>query len=132
MISQDIKYTDFDGEEVTKKFWFHLNKLEVAEVHLQDDLQEVVQAKDAVRSLRAMKRLLRHAVCLRMGDRISKPEELGDEFVASDAYSEFILDLMRDEKGPERMSEFIRGVAPFVDKVGAQAVLPISNDTKEQ
>ena len=50
MISQDIKYTNFiDGQEVTKTFWFHLTRLEVAEIHLADDLAAVVAAEDPIR-----------------------------------------------------------------------------------
>ena len=129
MISQDIKYTNFiDGQEVTKTFWFHLTRLEVAEIHLADDLAAVVAAEDPIRSLQALKRLLRHAVCLRNGDRISKPESLGDEFVASDAYSEFIFELMQAEDGAERMAKFIKAVAPFIDKGAPQDFRPSAEE----
>ena len=119
MISQEITYEDYDGKEVTKTFWFHLNKLDFAEVHIQDDFNDILSANDATRSLRAMKRILRYAVVQRVGDKVIKPEDLGDEFVASDAYSAFILSLMNDENGAERMRKFIMGVAPFVAKANA-------------
>lgn len=127
MISQDITYDDFDGNKVTKKFWFHLTKLEVMEVHLQDDLEEVANAKDAVRALRAMRRLMRYAVVQRHGDTVSKPDGIGDEFVASDAYSAFMFDLLESENAVDRMQAFIRGVAPHVAEPTLQDRLPVES-----
>ena len=131
MISQDITYTDYEGKEVTKTFWFHLTRLDAAEVNLHDDLEEIMNAGDAIRSMKALKRLVRAGIRERVGQRVIQPEHLGDEFVSSDAYSAWVFDLLKDDDGGvARMKKFIAGMAPHIVGAEPQDRLPL--DTKKE
>lgn len=121
MISREIKYTDYDGNAVTQTYWFHLTKVEVAELALHDAFEDIMASKDSVRAVKALKRIIRGAVVQRVGDKVRKPEGYGDEFVASDAYSEFVLDLLSDpDTAEQKMRDFVSGVAPWAVAEGVK------------
>ena len=120
MYSRELTYTDLvTGEERKQTFYFNLTEFETTEWALMDDLEELVATRDRTRILRALRRLVRHSVCQRFGDEIGKPEYYGDIFIASNAHSVLMMDLLgaNNEKVASTMSGF--GAAMLVEIVSA-------------
>lgn len=126
MLKKTIKYTDFNGNEVTEDFYFNLTKAEVAEMELgasrldadgnikggmQDLLSEIVASGSGQRIMDTFKEILARSYGVRSedGKRFIKSKELFEEFTQSAAYSEFFMELITDA---DAASSFIKAVMP--------------------
>ena len=126
MLKKTIKYTDFNGNEVTEDFYFNLTKAEVAEMELgasrldadgnikggmQDLLSEIVASGSGQRIMDTFKEILARSYGMRSedGKRFIKSKELFEEFTQSAAYSEFFMELITDA---DAASSFIKAVMP--------------------
>lgn len=126
MLKKTIKYTDFNGNEVTEDFYFNLTKAEVAEMELgasrldadgnikggmQDLLAEIVASGSGQRIMDTFKEILARSYGMRSedGKRFIKSKDLFEEFTQSAAYSEFFMELITDA---DAASSFIKAVMP--------------------
>ena len=126
MLKKTIKYTDFNGNEVTEDFYFNLTKAEVAEMELgasrldadgnikggmQDLLAEIVASGSGQRIMDTFKEILARSYGIRSedGKRFIKSKELFEEFTQTAAYSEFFMELITDA---DAASSFIKAVMP--------------------
>lgn len=119
MITKTINYIDFEENEVKATFDFHLSKAEIAELNFLEDgrtLDEVLvtMSKDStnIRTvMNLLKDILRAAVGKKSDDgkRFVKNDEVRSELFDTDAYSEFLIEIMSD---PKAAAEFITGVLP--------------------
>ena len=137
MYSRELTYTDLvTGEERKQTFYFNLTEFETTEWALMDDLEELVATRDRTRILRALRRLVRHSVCQRFGDEIGKPEYYGDIFIASNAHSVLMMDLLgaNNEKDQvAKIDEFLNGIVPWLKaKRAAEAIKPQDHLAKKE
>lgn len=118
MLKKTITFANFDGEEVTEDFYFNLTKAELAEMFLSHEggdmieyLQDIVAAENGKEVIAAFKKIIRAAVGERSedGKRFVKTEEITDNFMQSEAYSELFMTLLQD---PNAMAEFVKGIVP--------------------
>jgi hypothetical protein len=119
MLSETIKYTDFNGVEQTDTFHFHLSKAEIAELHLiygEDNdykayLTKIVKANDGKAIVEHFKKIIRDSVGKKSedGKRFIKSDAIADDFMQSAAYDEFFLKLFKE---PDYMITFITGLFP--------------------
>jgi len=119
MFKKTIKFTDFNGKEQEKDFYFHLSKAEVAALaHGSDALEarmrRIEKAADGVAILNEMRAIIRLACGVRSEDgaRFIKTPEAQSELMDSPAFDELVLELMDAGK----MVEFFRQLIP--DEVG--------------
>jgi len=119
MLKKEITYTDFNGEEQTKTFYFNLNKAEITELELSEEggLVEtierissapVVNGQEIIRIFKKII-LLSYGVKSEDGQRFIKSPELTNEFVQTNAYSELFVELASDA---DAASAFITGIVP--------------------
>ncbi len=117
MLKRSITYTDFNGNEVTEDFFFHLSKAEMVELEmstpggLSKKLQEIVEANDGNIIIQTFKDLLLRAYGKRSedGKRFIKTEEIRQDFQTSEAYSVLFMELVTNA---EAAAEFVNGVVP--------------------
>jgi hypothetical protein len=115
VLKKTITYKNFDGESVTKDFYFNLNKAEIVELglseggNLADRLRGVVAAGEQEEIMRTFKMLLEMSVGVRDGDQFDKSPKAKGSFMNTDAFSEFFMELVTDAG---KAVEFIRGVMP--------------------
>jgi len=123
MISKTIKYTDYNGNERTEDFYFHLSKPELLETYIKggeekliDSLKEAIASKDSV----AVFDLLKEVIRLGYGEKSedgryftkvdASGRRLGDLFMTSEAYSVLLMDeLFRDIS---KATTFLMGMFP--------------------
>lgn len=115
MLEKAITYTGFDGEEVTETFYFSLNLAEIAEKEMAVEggwgeyLKKIVQDKDGKAIIEAFKELISASVGKREGNRFIKSPEITNDFMTSEAYSEFFVTLVTDANAGV---EFVNAIMP--------------------
>ena len=120
MLKKTIKFHDFDGNEVTQDFWFHLSKAELLEMEisnlgLKEAMQRLVDKRDGKNIMSTYKELILNSYGERSLDglRFVKEDENGrplyKQFMQTDAYSELFTELVTDD---EKAAEFFNGVMP--------------------
>lgn len=117
MLKKTITYKDFNGDEHTDDFYFHLSKAEAIELEasypegLHEKIQNAVSTKNMKDIVALFKMLIlkSYGVKSEDGKRFVKSDELSKEFEQTDAYSELFLDLATNEGASK---EFVDGVIP--------------------
>ena len=112
MLTKEVTFEDFEGKEVTRTFHFNLTKFEVLEINLIDDINEIMAATDMGRLLPAIKRIFHAAVGKRVKNEFVKSEQYSDSFIASDAFSTIMLEMIESDDPAAAAEAFIRGCLP--------------------
>lgn len=132
MISKTITFTDYDGNERTEKFSFHLTKAEMAEMEMSttggmsEMVQRIVEAKDVPAIVRIFKELILKAYGVKSPDgrRFIKSAELTEEFTQTEAYSQLFMELSTN---PDEAAKFINGIMPADINDHNKPALPKNN-----
>jgi hypothetical protein len=119
MLKKTIKYEDFDGNERTEDFYFHLSKAEVMEMEvgvvggMTQMLNKIVEEKDSNPSkiVETFKDIILKAYGEKSldGKRFIKSEEISTAFSQTEAYSQLFVELATDESAA---AAFINGIIP--------------------
>ena len=117
MLKKTITYTDFNGDEVSEDFFFHLSKAELVELELsykgglQEAIKRIVAAEDGKAIIGEFKKIILGSYGQRSDDgrRFIKNQTLRDEFESTEAYSTLFMELVTDA---DKAAEFVRGVIP--------------------
>lgn len=132
MLKRDIKYTDFDGNEVTETFYFNITKSEAVELEvghkggMEEFLKRIVQTQDHASMISEFKRiiLLSYGVKSEDGKRFIKSDEMREEFSQTAAFDALFIELASNE---DAAATFIKGVLPADLVRGDKAKLPPPN-----
>lgn len=117
MIKKTISYTDYNGVERTEDFYFNLTKAEVMEMEmstkggLAEMIQRIVAAQDQPAIIKIFKDLIVKAYGVKSpdGKRFIKNDEVVDEFVQTEAFSELFMELATDA---DAAAKFVNGIIP--------------------
>lgn len=117
MIKKTIQYTNFNGEEETEDFFFHLSKAELVELEastpggLSATLERIQQSDDGNAIIAEFKKiiLMSYGQKSSNGKRFVKTKELREDFESSEAYSALFMSLITDEVAA---TEFMNGIIP--------------------
>lgn len=117
MIKKTISYTDYNGVERTEDFYFNLTKAEVMEMEmstkggLAEMIQRIVAAQDQPAIIKIFKDLIIKAYGVKSpdGKRFIKNDEVVDEFVQTEAFSELFMELATDA---DAAAKFVNGIIP--------------------
>lgn len=117
MIKKTMTYTDFNGVERTEDLYFNLTKAEVMEMEmsikggLAEMIQRIIAAQDQPAIIKIFKDLIIRAYGVKSpdGKRFIKNQEVIDEFVQTQAFSDLFMELATDA---DKAAEFINGVVP--------------------
>jgi hypothetical protein len=115
MIVKTVTYTDFNGNERTESFWFHLSRPELTEMLLGIDnnietyIKTIIKSENYYELVKIFKKLLLEAYGEKSEDgrRFIKLPEKTKEFSESEAYSVLFTELTTNE---EKASEFVNGL----------------------
>lgn len=117
MIKETITYTDYNGISRTEDFYFNLTKAEVMELEmstqggLAEMIQRIVAAQDQPAIIKIFKDLIIKAYGVKSpdGKRFVKNQEVVDEFVQTEAFSELFMKLATDA---DAAAKFVNGIVP--------------------
>jgi len=130
VLKKTIKYTDFNGEETSEDYLFHLSKAELVELEMSHQggfvasMQKVIEAEDNKTVIEEFKKIILQSYGKKSldGKRFIKNQTMRDEFESSEAYSTLFMELVTDT---DAAIEFMNGIIPG-DLVSQEAtVTPI-------
>lgn len=119
MLAKEITYDDYNGITRTEKFYFNISKAELWELAATasgegyaKNLETIIASNSPQLLANEFKKLLTLAVGQKTedGQRIDKSEESKKRFIESEAYSEYLFDLIQNQDTTLR--EFIDNVFP--------------------
>lgn len=117
MLKKTMTYTDYDDNERTEDFYFHLSKAELMEMEvgttggLTKMLTKIVAEKDNKLIIEHFKNLVLKSYGEKSPDgrRFIKSAELSDAFSQTEAYSEIFMELATNA---EAAAKFVNGIVP--------------------
>ena len=123
MLKKTMTYTDFDGNQVTEDFYFNLTKAELLELEMATDkvvgleatINKLQEERDGKKIMAMFKDIIRKSIGKKSADgrRFIKNDEIADEFMQTEAYSDLVFELCTDAK---KGAEFFNAIVPQVDK----------------
>lgn len=130
MIKKTITYTDYDGNQRTDDYYFNMSKPELIEWQasetggLDKKIDRITKEQDVKKIIELMKEIIQMSYGIKSDDgkRFIKNQEILDEFMQTEAYSELFMELATDA---DKAAEFINGILPAglaeeVKKIEAQ------------
>lgn len=116
MFKQSVTYTDFNGNERTEDFYFHLSLPEVTRIEakigkpIEEYVKELAEDKDMSKLLAFLEEIILNSYGKKTidGKSFHKSKELREEFEYSQAYAEIFEMLITD---PDLARKFGEGVA---------------------
>jgi len=128
MLKQDIKFTDYNGNERTITEYFHLNEAEIVKLQasspngIQADMQDAILSNDANRVLEFIEMLVHKSYGKKSADGLhfEKSDDILQKFINSAYYSDFLLGLIEDNGA--KGERFVQGIMPakLVERALAQ------------
>lgn len=121
MFKDVITYTDYDGVERTETLYFNLSKAEMIKLDnsipggLGNKMRSVVDAMDNVEIMNYFTKMIEFSYGRKSDDgrRFIKSKEITEDFLQTEAYSEFFMKLISDTDFAAR---FCEGILPDVPK----------------
>jgi len=120
MVKKTVTFTDFEGKEVTKDFYFNLSKMEFRVLDrkipggLQYMIDQIMTEKDEDRLIDLLDILILESYGEKSEDgRFVKEDRFGRRlssfFKVSEAWDVLFMNLVKDEK---ELNEFLTGIVP--------------------
>lgn len=117
MIKKTITFTDYNGNQRTKDYYFNLTKAEIYEMQLSVNgsftayIQKIIESEDSASIVAVFKELLLKSYGEKSldGEFFMKNDELREKFACSEAYSILFTELATDDVAA---ANFINGVVP--------------------
>jgi hypothetical protein len=117
MLKKPITYTDFNGVEKTKEYYFNLTEVELIEMEtgvdggLSEMLQGIIDAKDQGALIRFFKDLTLRSYGIKSadGEGFDKSDKIRHDFEHSAAYPVLFMELATDA---DAAAAFVNGIVP--------------------
>jgi hypothetical protein len=128
VVKQTITYVDpLTDQQVTEDHYFHISKADLLEMEMEEHnakytskdgqeltgmqahLQRIVDSADPKAVLGEFKAIVKRAYGKKVGDRFVKSGEIWADFEGSEAYSEFLFQLLTDANAS---AEFVNKIVP--------------------
>lgn len=120
MYIKEIKYEDYNGETVSEKFYFNFTKAELATMNLEQEgglqnyIDKISNERDTPKLIKLFQDLILRSYGVKSEDgkkfiKVKDGHKLAEDFMQTDAYSEYFMMLVQDEKEAEK---FINGIIP--------------------
>jgi hypothetical protein len=117
MLKKPITYTDYNGDQCTDVFYFHLSEPELIDMEVEHErgfqafIDKIIETKDRKGLISLFKQiiLLSYGTKSDDGKRFIKSDQLREEFSQTAAYPVLYMELSTDANAG---AEFLKGVMP--------------------
>jgi len=117
MLKKTITFEDFNGQSITEDFFFHLSKTDLVELEMSHQggldkwIKRVSETEDNAAIYAEFKKLILSAYGKPgpSGRGFIKTQELRDDFMSTNAFSDLIIELLTDEN---LAAAFVAGIIP--------------------
>lgn len=129
MLKKEITYIDYNGNERTEEYYFNLSKAELLDMELFTEggyvnmLERVIKENNQVEIIKLFKELVMKSYGKKSDDgrRFVKSQEILDEFMQTEGFSEFYMELATDA---EAAAEFANGIMPASIRAEVEKAAP--------
>lgn len=119
MYTTKISYTDFDGNKRSETHYFNLNEAELTELQYSEAggftgmIERLYESQDTSEIIRIFKKLITMSYGVKGPDgrRFIKNARATEEFMQTNAYSQFFMSLATDTN---KAIEFLKGIMPVM------------------
>lgn len=136
MVTKEIKYTDFNGQEIVEKAYFNMTQYELSkfslnygndENALQNYINKIVKENNNKASLQLIEDLIRSSYGQKDADgkRFVKNAAAAEEFLCSEAFSALFVELIQDENA---LNEFIMAIPSGVSTAQIKQAATLTNN----
>lgn len=117
MVTREVKYVDFDGNDRTEDLYFNLTRSEITEWNYEYDggfvkyLEKIVKTE----SIRDLIKVVREFILKAYGEkspdgrRFVKSDEISKSFYETNAYDVLFMSFVEN---PQTFTEFVKAVCP--------------------
>jgi hypothetical protein len=127
-IDKNRKYIDFDGNERTEDFYFHLKESDLVELNLgvtgglEKMIRQIIAAQDMPEIMKLFKQLITMSYGVKTpdGKGFHRSKELVESYLETNAYSDFFIELVSN---PDKAGEFVAGIIPSDLQERAQQIM---------
>lgn len=117
MYVKKIAYTNYNREKRERKFYFNLNKAELLDMELttkggyQNFIERIIETRDQEELIRLFRELIQKSYGVKSddGEMFIKNEQVLNEFIQTEAYSELYVELATNA---DSAAEFVNGIMP--------------------
>ena len=117
MIKKTISYVDYNGNERKEDFYFNLSKAELLDMELftvggfENQIKRIVAEQDVPKLIEIFQDIIKKSYGVKSDDgkRFIKNEDVLNEFIQTEAYSELYMNLVFDA---DEAADFINGLIP--------------------
>jgi hypothetical protein len=117
VLKKTITYTDYNGNEQSEEFHFHLSAEKLLELEatlpggFEKHLERILESQDGAQILELFKRLITMSIgqVSEDGKRFLQTDDIRDAFTQTNAYTRLFLELGQDA---ETAAEFFNGIVP--------------------
>lgn len=117
MFKKTMTYKDYNGEDVTRTFYFNISRAELIELEASSDggvftlIDQLTENRDIHRIVEIFKTLILKSIGRKSpdGERFIKSEEIAQEFSQTEAFSDLFVELASDS---DFAAEFVKGILP--------------------
>lgn len=117
MIKETITYVDYDGNKRTEDHYFNLSKAELTELQMSKKggfhsyLTRILSSNDTPEIMSVFKEIITMSYGRKSDDgrRFIKNDEILEDFLQSEAYTEFLMKIIAEEG---EAAKFINGLMP--------------------
>lgn len=117
MLKKTITYKDFDGNERTEDFYFHISEAEAIKMELGKSgglsarINQIISAQDVPEIMEVFEDLIKKSYGVKSldGREFIKSEELYRSFAQTNAYSKFFMELCTEEGVA---ADFVNAILP--------------------
>lgn len=112
MLKREITFETFEGETVTKVYYFNMSKSELLELDsggMEALLRQIIEQQDKEELIKLFKKIILMSYGERDGDAFLKSEALSHRFSQTMAYDKLFMELATDDNAA---STFMLGILP--------------------
>lgn len=119
MLKKEIIYTDYDGNEQTGEYHFHLSKKDLMEMEFSTDggMQKTIERIVEKEDVKGLAELIKEIILKSYGElteddrfiKVRNGHKLSEDFEQTEAFSELYFELNTNENA---LVEFVNGVIP--------------------
>ena len=129
MYKKTITYKDYNGEERTEDFYFHLNQAELTKMQLEIPggltgmIDRITQRKSGPDIMEVFNTLIEKSYGVKSPDgrKFVKSKEILDDFLQTEAYNVFFMELVTSaDAAAEFFNQIIPDMSAFEEKAKAE------------
>lgn len=129
MFKKTITYKDYNGEERTEDFYFHLNQAELTKMQLEIPggltgmIDRITKRKSGPDIMEVFNTLIERSYGVKSPDgrKFVKSKEILDDFLQTEAYNVFFMELVTSaDAASEFFNQIIPDMSAFEEKAKAE------------